>query len=171
MSINLHWEKRKGTSGGLTCTNGNNTPCKGDWLGAQRIFAGSAARSGEIRNLRVFEITDPALDANSFEACATCAHDLVVELELEPSLQAASSISDPPVVLRLTGSGSLTQALDCDPTKSRLEDEIATGCTPSYTENEGTIMPGAQRAVGHGAAMAVREAGHGSSRRTRSPRA
>ena len=141
VSINLHWEKRKGTSGGLTCTNGNNTPCKGDWLGAQRIFAGSSARSGEIRNLRVFEITDPALDANSFEACATCAHDLVVELELEPSLQAASSISDPPVVLRLTGSGSLTQALDCDPTKSRLEDEIAFGCTPSYKENEGTICP------------------------------
>ena len=36
-----------------------------------------------------------------------------------------ASVSDPPVVLRLTGSGSLTQALDCDPTKSRLEDEIA----------------------------------------------
>ena len=53
---------------------------------AQRIFSGTDARSGAIRNLRVFEITDPALDANSFEACATCAHDLVVELQLAPSL-------------------------------------------------------------------------------------
>jgi hypothetical protein len=141
VSINLHWEKRQGTSGGLTCTNNNNTPCKGDWLGAQRIFAGNDTRSGAVRNLRVFEITDPALDANSFESCATCAHDLVVELELAPSLANAASVSDPPVVLRLTGSGSLTQALDCDPTKSRLEDEIATGCTPAYTKNQGTVCP------------------------------
>ena len=94
-----------------------------------------------IRNLRVFEITDPALDANSFEACATCAHHLVVELQLTPSLKDASCVSDPPVILRLTGSGSLTQALDCDPAKSRLEDEIATGCTPAYTENNGTFCP------------------------------
>lgn len=141
VSVDLKWEKRNGTSGGLTCTNNNNTPCKGTFTGVQRIFAGSVARSGSIRNMRVFEITDPALDANSFESCATCAHDLVVELQLAPSLAAASSISDPPVILRLTGSGSLTQALDCDPTKSRLEDEIATGCTPSYTKNEGTICP------------------------------
>jgi hypothetical protein len=141
VSINLRWEKRQGTSGGLTCTNNNNTPCKGDFPAVQRIFAGSAARSGPITNMRVFEITDPALDANSFESCATCAHDLVVELQLTPSLAAASSINDPPVILRLTGSGSLTQALDCDPTKSRLEDEIAFGCTPSYTKNEGTLCP------------------------------
>jgi len=141
VSVNLHWEKRKGTSGGLTCTNGNNTPCKGDFAAAQRIFSASDARSGPIRNMRVFDTTDPALDGNSLQSCATCAHDLVVELELTPSLEAASSLNDPPVVLRLTGSGSLTQALDCDPTKSRLEDEIATGCTPSYTQNDGTACP------------------------------
>lgn len=141
VSVNLNWEKRKGTSGGLTCTNGNNTPCKGTFTGVQRIFAGSAARSGPIKNMRVFEITDPVLNANSFQSCATCAHDLVVELQLTPSLATASSINDPPVILRLTGSGSLTQALDCDPTKNRLEDEIATGCTPSYTKNAGTVCP------------------------------
>jgi len=141
VSINLSWEKRRGTSAGLICTDRNNTPCKGTFTGVQRFFAGNDARSGPIRNMRVFEITDPALDANSFESCATCAHDLVVELQLTPSLQNASSTSDPPVVLRLTGSGSLTQALDCDPSKSRLEDEIATGCTPSYTENEGSVCP------------------------------
>lgn len=141
VSVNLHWQKRKGTSAGLTCTSNNNTPCKGDFPAVQRIFAGSDARSGPIRNMRVFEVTDPALDSNSFERCATCAHDLVVELEIAPSLANAASVSDPPVVLRLTGSGSLTQALDCDPTKPRLEDEIATGCTPSYTKNQGTVCP------------------------------
>jgi len=141
VTINLAWDKHRGTSAGLTCTNGNNTPCKGTFPAVQTIFAGSDARSGEVRSMRVFDITDPALDANSFESCATCAHDLVVELGLTPSLAAASSVSDPPVVLRLTGSGSLTQALDCDPTKSRLEDEIAFGCTPSYKENTGTVCP------------------------------
>lgn len=141
VSVNLNWEKHKGTSNGLTCTNGNNTPCKGSFAGAQRIFAGSAARSGPIKNMRVFETTDPAVDANSLQSCATCTHNLVVELQLEASLKTAASTSDPPVVLRLTGSGSLTQALDCDPSKSRLEDEIATGCTPSYTKNQGTVCP------------------------------
>jgi hypothetical protein len=141
VSINLAWEKRRGTSGGLTCTATGNNPCTGTFTGVQRIFAGSDLRSGPIRNMRVFEVTDPALDANSFESCATCAHDLVVELQLTPSLANASSVDDPPVVLRLTGSGSLTQALDCDPAKSRLEDEIATGCTPSYRENSGTVCP------------------------------
>jgi hypothetical protein len=141
VTVNLRWEKHKGTSAGLTCTNGNNTPCKGDFPAVQRIFAGSNARSGPVQGMRVFDVADPALDANSLESCATCTHDLVVALSLTPSLKTAASTSDPPVVLRLTGSGSLTQALDCDPTKSRLEDEIATGCTPSYTKNAGTACP------------------------------
>jgi Putative Flp pilus-assembly TadE/G-like len=141
VEINLHWEKRSGTSGGLTCTSNPNTPCQGDFPAVQRIFAGSEPSSGPIRNMRVFEVTDPALDANSFESCATCTHDLVVELQLEPSLANASSTSDPPVVLRLTGSGSLTQALDCDPAKTNLEEEIAYGCEPSYTKNTGTVCP------------------------------
>jgi hypothetical protein len=141
VSVDLLWEKTKGTSGGLTCSNGGTNPCEGSFDAVQRTFAGSDASSGPIRGMRVFEATNPLLDANSFEMCPACTHDLVVELDLAPSLENASSVSDPPVVLRLTGSGSLTQALDCDPTKSRLEDEIATGCTPSYTRNAGTACP------------------------------
>ncbi len=169
VSVNLHWEKRRGTSDGDSCGNGNNNPCQGDFLGAQRVFAGSTARSGPVQNMRVFEASEPLVDANSLERCSTCTRDLVVELALTPSLQNASSVSDPPVVLRLTGSGSLTQALDCDPSKSRLEDEIATGCTPSYTKNTGTACPRPQRAVGHPAALAMRRDRHGQRRRTRSP--
>jgi len=141
--VNIHWEKRSGTSAGLTCTNGNNTPCKGDFLGAQRVFSAAAARSGAVKKLRVFDVTAPAVDANSIERCATCTHDLVVEMELLPSLRNAASTSDPPVVLRFTGGGSLTQALDCDPAKNRLEDEIATGCAPKYKRNTGTACPDA----------------------------
>lgn len=143
LTVNIHWDKRKGTSGGLTCSNGNNTPCKGDFPGVQRIFAGSGDRSGPVQSMRVFDVADPLVDAHSIQACATCTHDLVVALRVTPSLKNAASVSDPAVVLRLTGSGSLTQALDCDPTKSRLEDEIATGCTPTYTTNTGTACPAA----------------------------
>jgi hypothetical protein len=141
VTINLNWRKTKGTSGGLTCTATGQNPCFGTFAGVQRFFAGSDPRSGSIQNLRVFDATDPAIDANSFESCATCTHDLVVELGFTPSLAHAASVNDPPVVLRLTGSGSLTQALDCDPTKTRLEDEIAFGCTPRYTKNGGTLCP------------------------------
>ena len=136
-------------------------PARGTGSAAQRIFAGSAARSGPIQNLRVFEITDPALDANSFEACATCAHDLVVELQLVPSLKAASDISDPPVILRLTGSGSLTQALDCDPDQEQARGRDRDRLHPELHGERGDGVPGAQRAVEHRAAVAVRQARHG----------
>ena len=140
VSISLTWEKRQGTSDGVACTNG--APCTGTFADVQRAFAGSAARSGPIQAARVYDAAaDPLVDANSLEMCATCTHDMVVELELTPSLQNASSVSDPPVVLRLTGSGSLTQALDCDPAQSRLEDEIAQGCAPEYSKNNGTACP------------------------------
>ena len=135
VSVNLHWEKRRGTSDGDSCGNGNNNPCKGDFLGAQRVFAGSTARSGPVQNMRVFEASEPLVDANSLERCSTCTHDLVVELALTPSLQNASSVSDPPVVLRLTGSGSLTQALDCDPTRASSRTRSPLAARPSYTKN------------------------------------
>jgi hypothetical protein len=49
------------------------------------------------------------------------------------------------VTLRFAGgvSGSQNQALDCDPWNParNFEDEIATGCRPSYTYNKGTACP------------------------------
>ena len=137
--ISLTWEKRQGSSDAGACSNGS--PCTGTFADVQRIFAGSTANAGPIQAARVFDTVDPLVDANSLEMCATCTNNLVVELALTPSLKNASSVNDPPVVLRLTGSGSLTQALDCDPGKSRLEDEIAFGCDPSYTKNAGTMCP------------------------------
>jgi hypothetical protein len=139
VSVTLHWEKRLGSSDIGPCSN--SAPCTGSFADVHRTFAGSSARTGPILGARVYETTDPLLDANSFQMCATCTHDVVVQLDLTPSLEYASAVSDPPVVLRLTGSGSLTQALDCDPGKSRLEDEIATGCEPSYRPNTGTLCP------------------------------
>ena len=44
----------------------------------------------------------------------------------------------PPVALKVTSKGSNGQAIDCDPSKANLRDELADGCTPQYTINNGT---------------------------------
>src|SRR5439155_12754580 len=63
------------------------------------------------------------------------------------NLQYASSVSDPPVYLRVNGSSngngnqSQNQSLDCDPSVSNLWQEIAFGCKPAYAKNTGTACP------------------------------
>ena len=69
-----------------------------------------------------------------------CTHNLVVKIGLAGTLE-LSSPSDPPVRLRVAD-GSQTQSVDCDPAVSQLKDELANGCSPSYTVNTGTTCPG-----------------------------
>jgi hypothetical protein len=108
----------------------------------QRAFAGSESLSvsGPIKQLSIFEAGVPG--ANSFPRCATCTHDLVVKLGVKPSLQLAQSASDPIISLKVAGGGSQNQALDCDPALSNLRDELAGGCGPSYSVNDGQTCPG-----------------------------
>ncbi|MGH2920233.1 MAG: TadE/TadG family type IV pilus assembly protein [Solirubrobacteraceae bacterium] len=115
--------------------NGNGTLIESR---VQRAFAGSEslAVSGPIELLRLTEAG--VSGANSFERCATCTHDLVVTLGLKPSLQVAAGVNDPPVSLKVAGGGSQNQGLDCDPNKSNIREELATGCGPTYTVNEGS---------------------------------
>lgn len=103
----------------------------------QRTFSGDESLdvSGPIKLLKLSEEGAPG--ANSFERCATCLHDLVVTLGLKPSLQNAQSVSDPVVSLKVAGGGSQNQALDCDPDKPNLRDELAEGCGPTYKVNDG----------------------------------
>jgi hypothetical protein len=79
---------------------------------------------------------------NSFQSCSTtaCRHNLIVTVGLTPSLQVASSVTDPLVHLRTTGAGSQTQELDCDPARN-TKDEYANGCAPKYVRNTGTACP------------------------------
>ena len=147
VDVNLAWEKTIGTNNGIACNNRGNNPCKGTFPAVHRIFSGSEARSGPIVEARVRDANAPALDAHSMEMCATgCTHDLVVELKLVGSLEDAQSVNDPPVALRVIG-GSQNQSLDCDPAKSNLKDEIATGCGPTYTKNTGTACPAGNSAL------------------------
>ncbi|MDP8908671.1 MAG: pilus assembly protein TadG-related protein [Chloroflexota bacterium] len=112
----------------------------------QRAFAGSESVtvSGPIKMLRVSENGVPG--ANSFERGTS--HDLVVTLGLKPSLENATSISDPVVSLKVAGGGSQNQALDCDPALPNVRDELANGCAPQYTVNDGSApCPGGAAAL------------------------
>ena len=115
-------------------------------LGAvHRTFAGSDARSGPIKRVTVSENGAPG--ANSFERCATCAHDLVVSIGIQGNLQNAQSVNDPLVTLKVAGGGSQNQALDCDPDVPNLRDELAEGCGAGYAENTGQSCPNTAAAL------------------------
>jgi putative Flp pilus-assembly TadE/G-like protein len=65
-------------------------------------------------------------------------HTLSVTIGAVSSVQAnQSSPTAPAISLKVTGSGSLGHAIDCDPTKN-LQAELATGCAPTYAINHGT---------------------------------
>lgn len=113
---------------------------------AQRVFAGSEslAVSGPIKLLRVSENGVPG--ANSFAEGTS--HDVVVTLGLKPSLENATSVSDPIVSLKVAGGGSQNQALDCDQDQPNVRDELYNGCGPSYTVNDGSAAcPGGAAAL------------------------
>jgi putative Flp pilus-assembly TadE/G-like protein len=136
--IVLKWSETTGTVAGNECKVGGGNKCKGSFGIVQRTFGASKERSGPIKLAQISE--DGAFWANSFENCSTCSHNLVVTIGIQGSVQDASSVNDPAVSLRVTG-GSQNQSLDCDPDYSNLSDELAYGCRPTYTKNQGTNCP------------------------------
>jgi hypothetical protein len=106
----------------------------GTLVSVQRSFSADIDTSGPVHFIRV---DDAAPFANSL-AFGLPAHSLSVTIGVKPSLQAnQDSPTAPAVSLKVVG-GSATQAIDCDPSKPNLRDELATGCTPHYTINKGT---------------------------------
>jgi hypothetical protein len=149
VSVGLSWTITKKADG--TNCSGKDT-CSGTVEGAaQRAFSASDLRSGPIRQARVAEHfpdgTLKALGANSFQRCASaddtsCERNLSVSIAIKGSLlDTPNGPDDPPVEMRVVGSGSQTQALDCDPDVPKLEDELAKGCKPEYTRNDGAGCP------------------------------
>jgi hypothetical protein len=142
VDVTLDWEESKGTWTGNACKSGGGNKCKGTFGVVQRAFASSVARSGPIEVAQVFE--NGVQWVNSVERCsaaqASCTRNLVVRIGVKGSLQNASSVNDPVVALRVAG-GSQNQSLDCDPNVSRLRDELAFGCAPTYGRNTGTACP------------------------------
>lgn len=149
LPVTLSWEQTTGTFESQTCsTSKTQNPCKGSFGVVQRTFAGSDDRSGPLRGLTLSE--NGVAGANSFERCSSlqssCTHTLVVRVGIVGSLSDAQSVGDPAVALRVVG-GSQNQSLDCDPALSKLADELALGCSPTYQLNGGTTCPGGASAL------------------------
>jgi hypothetical protein len=136
--VELKWEVNQTgvTIGGNNCTTTGGNKCKGTFGTVQRVFSAVTDRSGPIELAQVIE--GGAAGANSFELGTT--HNLVVRVGVQGNLEEARSVSDPLVLLRVTG-GSQNQSIDCDPDLPNLRDEITFGCAPGYKINEGTPCP------------------------------
>ena len=131
LPVTLRWEvtDTSVTINGNACkTNGNK--CFGSFGTVQRTFSAVTARSGPVKAVEVLE--GGVGGANSFELGTT--HDLVVRIGVAGNLEVAQSVSDPVVLLRVTGSQN--QSVDCDPNLSNLRDEIRYGCSPEYAINQ-----------------------------------
>jgi hypothetical protein len=112
---------------------GSSSPT-GTLLYVQRSFSADIDTSGSVQYIRV---DDAAPFANSL-SFGLPAHSLSVTIGVKPSLQAnQNSPTAPAVSLKVVG-GSATQAIDCDPSKPNLREELATGCSPQYQINKGT---------------------------------
>jgi Putative Flp pilus-assembly TadE/G-like len=119
-SLSLNW----GTGSGNTSTTGT-------FSNVQRSFVASTTNSGPIDYVVLADNT-----------LSTGTHTVNAAVAIKGSLQAnATSVNDPVVHLKVTGGGSLNQALDCDPNVSTLRDEIAYGCVPQYVKNTGQACP------------------------------
>jgi hypothetical protein len=140
--VALTWEETTGSVNGQTCSNGGNNACQGSFGTVQRSFSANEPRSGPIKLAQVWE--SGSFWANSFETGST--HNLVVKIGIVPSLKNASDVNDPIVTLRVVG-GSQNQSLDCDPNWANLADELANGCRPQYSTNEGTACPATASAL------------------------
>jgi hypothetical protein len=143
--ITLKWQQIGGSItsfGTCSATFKSNNPCQdffesGTASGPpiQRGFSATEPRSGPVEVAEIWE--GGLFGANSFERGTT--HSLAVRIGIKGSLENASSVNDPVVTIRVTGSQN--QSVDCDPDQPNLADEIRYGCAPSYTVNNGTPCP------------------------------
>ena len=146
--VTLNWEEQIGTVAGNACSTQGGNKCKGTFGTVQRAFSAVDARSGPIRVAQVLENGLPWAD--SFERCSavqtSCTHNLVVRVGVNNVLKNATTVNDAEISLRVGGSGSQTQSVDCDPdANTSLKDQIALGCQPTYVRNTGTPCPSTMR--------------------------
>jgi Flp pilus assembly protein TadG len=150
--IELHWERTKGQvvldGATKTCNTANKNPCTGSFGVVHRALSARDDVSGPLQGVYVTEVdaagSPVQLNANSLPMCASptdsCTRRLVVDVRI-PNLQAAQSKDAPGVTMRVAGSGSRTQALDCDPDLPNLKQELASGCGAQYVRNTGQSCP------------------------------
>jgi len=121
--IDLNW----GTGSGSSRHDGT-------FLSTQRSYSANIDSSGPVQFVRVDNELGSFGNSVSFGA-----HSFNTTIGVIPSLQAnANSPTAPAVALKVTSNGSNGQAIDCDPGKPNLRDELATGCSPQYKINQGS---------------------------------
>jgi hypothetical protein len=153
--IELRWEQTKGSvvidGSTKTCSTANNNPCKGSFDAVHRTLSANDDVSGPIRDVLVTEVDAegvplpaPANSPYSFPRCTSdtdsCSRRLRVDVRI-PSLEKAQSADAEPIAMRVAGSGSRTQALDCDPDVPNLKQELEEGCGRQYVRNTGQSCP------------------------------
>jgi hypothetical protein len=148
--VTLDWEEQIGRVGTNNCTTSNGNKCNGSFGTVQRAFGAVDDRSGPIKVAQVLE--DGLPWADSLERCSavqtSCTHNLVVRVGVNNVLKNATGVSDPEVSLRVAGSGSQTQSLDCDPNaNTSLKDQLALGCQPTYEKNTGQACPSTMKGL------------------------
>jgi Putative Flp pilus-assembly TadE/G-like len=150
LTVELRWAETSGsvTVGGRleTCTTTGGNKCTGSFGTVHRTFSAQDDRSGPVKIVELWE--GGASGANSFPVGTT--QDLVVKIAIQGNLAVAQSVSDPIVLLRVTGSQN--QSVDCDPNLPNLREEIRYGCSPEYAINEGTTCPATATALWNGPA-------------------
>jgi hypothetical protein len=136
-AVSLAWAETKGSTPLGTCKNGNNNPCSGTFSNVQRMWSATAATSGPIS---VLQVCDVNLNCGTDSQPQNISQNMVIQIGVAGNLKNATSVSDMPVPLRVTGNQN--QSLDCDPNQPNLKSELQFGCAPQYTINTGAACTG-----------------------------
>lgn len=139
-NVTIDWEQQTGTVATKACaTTSNPKECKGTFGTVQRTFWNNpdtqASRAGPVGELNVLDSTT-LQQVSDLKRCLGCTASIVFQVGVKGALK-LSDPSDPPRSMRVSGTGSQNQTLDCDPARDFV-DEISYGCQPKYGINEGT---------------------------------
>jgi hypothetical protein len=149
----MDWEETSGCLMPAGCTKpndfckpGGGNKCTGKFEGdtmIQRAYSAkdtdTGFRSGPIKIVKIFRCdADPTCaqaDHQSFPVDST--HTFAVSIGIAGILKNATSASDPLVALRVVSNTG--QSLNCDLLFTKLKDELAGGCRPTYVPNDGSV--------------------------------
>jgi hypothetical protein len=127
---------------------GGGSKCSGTIDNVQRILTARSDLSGPIQFVQADEVGSSFSPPRDSFTLGTHSFNVAIGTvgELENAQLDGDFSNDPIVNLRITktkgsGSGSLTQSIDCDPNYNNLRDEIGNGCRPQYIANDGTDCP------------------------------
>jgi hypothetical protein len=143
--VDITWEITSGQRqiGGKLedCKSGGGNKCTGDFGVVQRAYTTkdtpTDTRSGPLKVVRVWNCDDGSCAIPSESFPSGDPHSFRVDIGIGGTLQNATSVASPLVVLRVKATSS--QALNCDPDPgSNLKTELANGCRPTYVPNTGT---------------------------------